>query len=369
MSEKGKQYNQRLKAFLIYKFLLDNSDENNCFSATTIANHLSKDYDMPAERRSVCKDIEAINIMLYAMHNFMTINEAIKEVDVLTDTSWQAIVYNGSKKGYYVKHRYYDIDEEYSLNDVKTIAECIYTTKFITEEKANSYVNIITKILTSTEQAKEIQHKALLLDRGKTISPDVFNSVRKINKAMKTKIGKNPHTPEKISFKYLTTTINKTAAERRHGEKYIVSPYKLVINDGNYYLLGYDDKSAAARTYRVDRMKDIKPLGTPRDGEELFRTVNDKAFVMQKFGMYDGKKEFVTLRFINPLLDTVIDKFGSKLFYQKVDDKHFSVQVEVPITDQFFGWLCGFGKRVKIISPPPIQDKFKEYLDKIISIY
>ena len=90
---------------------------------------------------------------------------------------------------------------------------------------------------------------------------------------------------------------------------------------------------------------------------------------MQKFGMYDGKKEFVTLRFINPLLDTVIDKFGNKPFYQKVDDKHFSVQVEVPITDQFFGWLCSFGKRVKIISPPPIQDKFKEYLDKIRSIY
>jgi predicted DNA-binding transcriptional regulator YafY len=65
----------------------------------------------------------------------------------------------------------------------------------------------------------------------------------------------------------------------------------------------------------------------------------------------------------------LIDKFGSKLFYQKVDDKHFSVQVEVPITEQFFGWLCGFGRRVKIISPPSIQDKFKEYLDKIRGIY
>lgn len=369
MNEQGRQHNQKLKAFLIYKYLLEKTDENNCASAETIVAYLIENLGIPAERRSIYRDLDSINIMLYALHNFMTIDEAIQEIENLPDNSWQTIVYNGSKKGYYVKRRYYDVGEEYSLNDVKTIAECIYTSKFITKNKADSYVDIITKLLTSEEESKEIQHDALLLDRGKTISPDVFNSVRKINKAMKTKSGKNSHTPEKISFKYQTTTINKTAAERRHGEKYIVSPYKLVINDGNYYLLGYDEKKAAARTYRVDRMKDIKPLGIPRDGEELFRTINEKTLLLQNFGMYDGKKAFVTLRFINPLLDAVIDKFGSKLFYQKVDDKHFSVQVEVPITDQFFGWLCGFGKRVKIISPPPIQDKFKEYLDKIRSIY
>ena len=84
---------------------------------------------------------------------------------------------------------------------------------------------------------------------------------------------------------------------------------------------------------------------------------------------HNGKKEYVTLRFINPLLDTAIDKFGKDLYYSQVDDNHFSVQVQVPITDQFFGWLCGFGKRVKILSLPSVQDKFKEYLDKIRSIY
>ena len=69
-------------------------------------------------------------------------------------------------------------------------------------------------------------------------------------------------------------------------------------------------------------------------------------------------------------LDTVVDKFGrDNLYYQKVDETHFSLQVDVAVTDQFFGWLCGLGKKVKIISPPPIQEKFKEYLEKIKSIY
>ena len=85
--------------------------------------------------------------------------------------------------------------------------------------------------------------------------------------------------------------------------------------------------------------------------------------------MYSGKKEHVTLKFINPLYDTVVDKLGSDLYYRIVDEKHFVVQVEVAITDQFFGWLCGFGRRVQLLEPPPIREKFKEYLGKIKDMY
>lgn len=149
------------------------------------------------------------------------------------------------------------------------------------------------------------------------------------------------------------------------------TPFVLISAEG---VASWDEvDNAIGYRYKIDNGEEINTTARSiqlNDGQSIqVKAVDDKAFVMQKFGMYDGKKEFVTLRFINPLLDTVIDKFGNKLFYQKVDDKHFSVQVEVPITDQFFGWLCSFGKRVKIISPPPIQDKFKEYLDKIRGIY
>ena len=34
------------------------------------------------------------------------------------------------------------------------------------------------------------------------------------------------------------------------------------------------------------------------------------------------------------------------------DKNHFSVVANVEISDLFFGWICGFGKRAKIESPP-----------------
>ena len=84
--------------------------------------------------------------------------------------------------------------------------------------------------------------------------------------------------------------------------------------------------------------------------------------------MYSGKVERVELRFINPLLDAVYDKFGD-VHCQPVDETHFSVQVEVAITDQFFGWLCGFGNKAKLLSPSPVIEEFTKHLAKMQELY
>lgn len=359
-----KRFNQKLKAFLIYQYLMENTDENHCLSTTDILDYLEQDMGIKAERRSLYTDIDEINKTLYALRKDLSIEEAEFAIEDKQNDKWKTIVYDGSKKGYYVRKR------DYKLNDVNAIVECIYAARFITEAQAEKYVDIITRNLVSIHQADEIQHEALLLDRGKTINPQVFENVQKIYKAMRTKVGKEKHVPEKISFKYVAADPKGKTTEMRKGERYIVSPFKIIINDGNYYLLAFDDKKAAARTFRIDRMKEIKLLGIPRERMDELFSIDETAYVKQHFNMYSGEVERVELRFINPLLDTVYDKFGrDNLYYQQVDDKHFSIQVEVAITDQFFGWLCGLGRKVKIISPPPIQKKYKEHLERIRNIY
>ena len=178
---------------------------------------------------------------------------------------------------------------------------------------------------------------------------------------------------KKISFKYQKYSIQDVTktVDRRKGERYTVSPYRILINDGNYYLLAFDDRSQDIRTYRVDRMKDVRNADEPRDGEEAFASLDLSNYTQRVFGMMGGKKVRLTLRFINPLLDAVIERFGTKgVHYTKVDDAHFSVDPEVELSDQFFAWLCGFGNRVKIIGgPEDAIQQFKDYLDKIRDMY
>ena len=180
------------------------------------------------------------------------------------------------------------------------------------------------------------------------------------------------HVPEKISFKYLKHTITNVnqQVERRKGDRYVVSPYKLLINDGNYYLIAFVSDKKKMRTYRIDRMKEVTRIGEPREGESEFEMMDIKTYAQQTFGMYSGKQKRVSIRFINSLLDTAVERFGTKdAEYSMEDERHFRVNATVEISNQFYGWLLGFGKRAKLLYPMDEVENFKAYVQKIQDMY
>lgn len=364
-ANKGKREHQKIKPYIVLEYLMKYSDEGHAISAKDIVDYLNGDCGIDAERRSIYRDIDEINKVLYMLENECSIQEAEEVIDSEDGEEEKFIVYDKNKKGFYVRQRKYD------ANDIRLLAECVYSARFIDEKRAKRLAKL-TGSFVSQWQAEDILHDAFLVDRTKTTNTAVYYSVDTINQAMSRGSSQARHTPEKISFKYLKHTINDVSqmAERRRGAKYLVSPYKLLINDGNYYLLAFDDWSKEMRTYRVDRMKEVTPTGQPRDGEEDFRNLDLTNYTQRVFGMFGGKKRRLTIRFINPLLDTAIDRFGTKgVSYSKLDETHFTVSVEVEISDQFFSWVCGFGNKAKILGPDFVVDEFREYLDKIRGMY
>lgn len=367
VAQHGKKPNQKLKPYLVMQYLLRNSDENHAVSAPRIVGYLQES-GIDAERRSIYRDIEEINKAMLMIEQDMYLDEAEEELEEYGDDV-RYIIYDPNKKGFYVRERRFEFDE------IRLAAESIYSSKFLTESEAESFVNLICSFV-SDYQAEQIRHDVLLTDRVKTKNKNTFRNVADINYAMKKEYDKHKkiytHLPEKISFKYLKTTINdvKNHVERRKGERYIVSPYALLLNDGNYYMLAFDDKAQKILTYRVDRMQDVRHTGQPRDGEEEFHQIDMKTYTQRVFSMFEGKQEHVVIRFINPLLDAVIDRFGTKgVQYSRADEKHFDVSVNVDISDQFFGWICGFGKKARIIAPQRVADQFKEHIEIIKSNY
>ena len=96
----------------------------------------------------------------------------------------------------------------------------------------------------------------------------------------------------------------------------------------------------------------------------------DKYDAYVVFSMFGGEQERITIQFINPLLDTVVDRFGKKgMLYNVVDDRHFSITAPIEISDQFYGWVLGFGNKAKILKPQKVVDGFTAYLDKIRKLY
>ena len=144
----------------------------------------------------------------------------------------------------------------------------------------------------------------------------------------------------------------------------------MLINDGNYYLLAFDDKAQDMRTYRIDRMKDVRLLPEPQEGKEVFESIDLQSYTQRVFSMFGGEKKYVTMRFANSLLDAVIDRFGTKnASYSKVDDEHFFVSVEVELSNPFYSWLLQFGEKAKIMHPKEVADGMKTFLENILISY
>ena len=337
----GKRENQKYKALLVAKYLMEFTDENHSCTANELIDYLKYEHGIEAERRSIYRDIAALRDVL--------------GMDI-----------EGSTGG-----KYRLASRQFEQDDLRVLAECVHAARFISASKAKELVKTIGEF-GSSYQSESLQQEGFLIDRVKTTQKGTFNIISTINHAMAKKLDGKPHKPQKISFKYMVHTIDDVNAlvEKHHGKLYIVSPYKLLINDGNYYLLAYDRHAWEMRTYRVDRMKDVKILPEPCDGQRAFEEIDLQTYTQRVFSMFGGEKKTVSMQFENSLLDSVIDRFGTKnASYSKIDDDHFSVSVEVEWSNQFYSWLLQFGEKAKITHPKAVVNKMRKFLENMVLQY
>lgn len=106
-----------------------------------------------------------------------------------------------------------------------------------------------------------------------------------IKNAIKIKIvhGRYLNNPNRPSEAIFCITKDSKAADDRPKE-YIVNPYDLVWNNGNYYLVATLDEKEVFRTFRVDRIKQILPLfKKDEEGNEIEREYERREDLPQKY--------------------------------------------------------------------------------------
>ena len=134
-------------------------------------------------------------------------------------------------------------------------------------------------------------------------------------------------------------------------------------------MLGFDSEAGIIKHFRVDKMMDISVTKEKRSGRAQFDNLDLASYSRIHFGMFTGKEERVTLEFSNTLAGAVINRFGKDVSLIPSDGENFRVVTEVAISPQFFGWLCGFGNGVRIISPESVVAQMREHVSAIKELY
>ena len=97
-------------------------------------------------------------------------------------------------------------------------------------------------------------------------------------------------------FSYLQWNMHKELVEKKK-QPYRVSPWNLILENENYYLLGYDGEEEIFKHYRVDKMKNIRILEEKRQGEAAFQDLDMEHFRQRTFSMFAGERKKVSLIF------------------------------------------------------------------------
>ena len=322
---------QKFKLIYIIKYLLENTDENHKVTMADILKYLES-CDITAERKGIYDDIETIREL-----GIEVIGEKIG-------------------RNFY----YYVIDREFEIAELKLLVDAIQSSKFITEKKSQELIKKMGG-LVSGHEAKQLQRQVYVAGRAKTLNESVFYNIDAIHSA----IGSN----RKICFQYFQWNTKKEMELRRNGEFYEVSPWALLWEDENYYLIGYDSVHKEMRHYRVDKMIKISCLESLREGREEFERLNMADYTRKNFGMFAGEEEVVKLEVHNRLIGVILDRFGTDIMIIPADKEHFRVNVRVSVSNQFFGWLFGLGSDVKILAPENVVNRMKAELLKISEQY
>lgn len=79
--------------------------------------------------------------------------------------------------------------------------------------------------------------------------------------------------------------------------------------------------------------------------------------------MLNGKECAVTLLCENVLMNSIIDRFGEDVPVQTVDADHFSVQVTVDLSGNFYGWVFSSAGKMRITEPQEAVEGFHKVME------
>ena len=136
--------------------------------------------------------------------------------------------------------------------------------------------------------------------------------------------------------------------------------------------MAYDnsDRKPKMKHFRVDKMDSVSVVVAEREGAEAFKAISDiDNYTNYTFSMHGGEVTSVTLVFINHLTDTIVDRFGDEVVVSRHDETHSKVIVPVALSDAFYSWVFGLGKRIKIAAPQEAIDGMKKMLEDVASKY
>ena len=181
-------------------------------------------------------------------------------------------------------------------------------------------------------------------------------------------------TERQIAFYYNYFDIDKLRRKNKP-EKSTVSPYRLFLKNGHYYLACNYNKHDNLVFIRLDRMSEVeilkcaaKPLKQVENCKDGINLGKIDSFYPFMYADTPTGIEFVTANYAAHMIDNVIDTFGRNIDITDMGDGNYKFALTATPRSMRF-WLLQYGKYVKILSPQSLVDQIRSDIAEMSKLY
>ena len=323
--------NQKLKMLYLVKILSEETDDSHALTLQEIVSRLEA-YGVNADRKTLYKDFVELENYGY---------------EILREQIGRTVTYHlGARK--------------FELPELKLLVDAVQSSKFITEKKSRQLIKKLES-MASIHEAKHLHRQVLISGRIKAMNESIYYNVDMLHEAI--------NADRQIRFQYFQWNVSRKQELRRNGEWYRISPWCLMWDDENYYLVAYDSRDRKIKHYRVDKIIRLSITDVPREGKQEFREFDAARYTRSLFGMYGGEPITVSLEGRNQLVGALIDRFGKDITIIPVDESHFAAHVEVVASPHFLGWIVSLGDGIRITGPEEVVERMKAEVKRLAEVY
>ncbi len=322
---------QKLKMLYLVKILSEETDDSHSLTMEEIIKRLT-DAGVNADRRTLYRDFEELKIF---------------GLDIIKEKRDRNCFYHlGSR--------------DFELPEVKLLVDAVQASRFITNSKSRLLIRKL-ETLTSRYEAGQLHRQVLITGRVKSMNESIYYNVDKIHEAINGNC--------KIRYKYVQWDLQKRLVPRHDGKWYVISPWALMWDNQQYYMVGYDSAEQKIKHYRVDKMQGISVTDDPREGRDAFREMNIPKYANSLFKMFGGEETIVTLEAENAMAGVILDRFGKDIPLRKIDEDHFQTDVTAAVSPMFFGWVMSMDGGIRIVGPEAVVERMRASVRKLHAQY
>lgn len=263
-----------------------------------------------------------------------------------------------------IKKRGYEINQDlFTDGQIQYLMDCISFDPNIDGKEARQLQDKLLG-LTSVSQRTKIRINPVDNDQEINYFLNLTNIIKAINQ--KTNIAFTYIDYDIMAGKVVEVKSNKG---NRLNNRYVISPYSLELQDGNYYIRGYFDKRKNQYSiYRLDRMRNvISDSSTFVDISEQYDLTKESKGSINNFY---GERADLRISFKKEVFREIVNRFGKNLDILKVGHDWYDVKIkDIAISDGLIGWILMMNTNVKVIYPGELKEKIRAKIEAVAALY